>query len=99
MTKAPTFHTTVNIEYTDACGRDHECEVEVTYTYDGADDLRIVKCVGDCFNGWDESIVEDLIYDAVCDVCGEEYADWEADFGEYLNDQREDARIDLERTA
>ena len=94
----PTFHTTVTIEYTDNLGREREHEVEVTYTFDGGrDDVpTIIEQRGDCFNGWDDDIADELVWDALCDTCDRDYAEWLADQGDYLLEQRRDAQMDKE---
>jgi len=96
--KTHTFHTSVCIAFTDSCGFDGEHDVEVTYTFDGgSDNLPVItETRGNCFNGYDDGAIEDLIYDAICEICDEAYLDWQNDHGDYLYEQRRDARMDAE---
>jgi len=96
--KTHTFHTSVCIAFTDSCGFEGEHDVEVTYTFDGgSDNLPVItETRGNCFNGYDDGVIDDLVWEAICDKCDEEYAEREADAGDYLLEQRRDARMDAE---
>jgi len=96
----PTFTATLTIKYTDSRDRDIEREVEVTYTFAGGkDDLPvIIETRGNCFNGYgyDDGVIDDLVWEAICDKCDEAYLDWQNDHGDYMLEQRRDARMDAE---
>jgi len=94
----PTFHTTVSISGTDHNGYDYDCEVEVSYTFDGgSDELPVITSMtGSIFNGYDDDSADDRVYDAICELCGAAYRDWQNDHGDYLLEQRRDARMDVE---
>lgn len=89
MNLTATLYATVSIDYTDNTGRECQHDAEVTYTYDG-DELRIIKAECDAFNGWDDDIADELIWEAIAELADEAYAEWLDDRGEYLNDCRAD---------
>lgn len=84
--------TTVVIYWTTHQGYERDCEVEVDYLYDG-DEAQILSStiIGSCGIADTDSFDEQL-YEAVEAVAPEQYAEWLADYGEYLRDCREDAR-------
>lgn len=62
----------------------YEYEADVIYTYDGDDDLRIVSATCGAYNGYDDAEVDEAIYEALTDICGEAYAEWLADRDDYM---------------
>jgi len=96
--KTHTFHTSVCIAFTDSCGFEGEHDVEVSHPFDGGSDNLpvIIETRGNCFNGYDDSVIDDLVWEAICEICDEAYAECEADAGDYLYEQRRDARMDAE---
>ena len=90
--RTPQLFATVMLEWQDERGRYHEAEVEVDYTYNG-EDLNIINTrpltstdsIGD-------DDFDDQVWEAVTDLADEAYAEWEADYGEYLRDAAEDRR-------
>lgn len=91
MNRPANLFATVNVSW---CDRhwERECEVEVDYTYDG-EVLKIGKCsfLGNTDSADDDDL-ENQIWEAVEQVCDEAYAEWLADYGEYLRDAAEDRR-------
>ncbi len=81
--KTAKLYATVTVCYTDRRGHECEHDAEVTYTYDG-DTLRIIKAECDAFNGYDDDIAGELIWQAVSELADEAYAEW-------LDDVREAA--------
>ena len=75
-----TLESTVNVSWEDRKGCDRDCDVEVKYTYDGADDLRILSgsCIGDdsSIGQWE---FDELLHEAVLEVAGDAYDTWLAD--------------------
>jgi hypothetical protein len=92
MARTAHLTATVMIEWQDYRGNDRECEVEVGYTYDG-DDLNIGKCnyLGSVETIGDDEL-DELIYEAVADLADDAYAEWQAEYGEYLRDAAEDRK-------
>lgn len=84
--------TTVMLEWQDERGHYHECEVEVDYTCDG-EDVNVTKLhfLGNVDSISDDEI-DDQVHDAVMDIAHEAYAEWMADYGEYLSEQAADRR-------
>lgn len=84
----PSFTTTT---YLSRGQTEREIEVEIDYTFDGSDfeitDARDLT-EGRDLTDWEWGSCED----AVAGVCDEALAEWQAERGEYLRDQREDAR-------
>lgn len=89
----PTAHlsTTVTVYWTD---RNHErdCEVEVDYTYDG-ETLTIKKslALGDT-DSCDDDWYDEQIWEGVGEIADEAYAEWLAEYGEYLRDADNDRK-------
>lgn len=82
--------TSATLEWQDERCRQHECEVEIDYTFDGED----VKITGLNWLGNSDSLddytADEMIHDAVMDVAPEAYAEWLAEYGEYLADLASD---------
>lgn len=86
--KAPTFTTTT---FLTRGQMEREIEVEIDYTFDGVElDVTDARDLteGRDLTDWEWSSCED----AASAVCEQAYSEWLADYGEYLRDQREDAR-------
>ena len=81
--------TTVILNYEDHRGYERETQVEVDYTFDG-EELNIVKT--HCLDDWDDSAGDffDLVFEAVEEEAAEAYAEWRADYGEWLYEQAQD---------
>ena len=85
---SPSFTTTT---YLSRGRMEREIEVEVDYTFDGVE--LVVTNARDLTEGRELSDHEwDHCDDAANAACEEAFAEWLADRGEYLRDQREDAR-------
>lgn len=85
----PTFTTTT---FLTRGHMEREIEVEIEYTFDGKN-LEVVDA-RDLTEGRELTDWEwESCQDAVAGVCDEAFAEWQADRGEYLRDQREDARV------
>lgn len=76
----------VIIDWEDSHHRERDLEVEVDYTFDG----EALRITGTTYLGipvgisdWD---LEEAIWEAVNDQADEAYAEWLADYGEYLAD-------------
>ena len=82
---APTgkFSTTVIIAFEDTRGYDCDCEVNVDYTFDGDDDLRIIRseCLSDC--DISDCELDELIWEATMDKAIDAYPEWLADYADY----------------
>jgi len=89
----PTAHlsTTLTVYWTDR-SHERECEVEVDYTYDG-ETLKIIKsqALGNT-DSCDDDWYDEQLWEGVSEVCDEAYADWCADYGDYLYEQARDRR-------
>ena len=72
-----TLNTTVNVMWEDYKGVEHDCDVDVTYTYNGADDLQVLAAdaQGEPY-GIDERSFDDLVDQAVFERADDDYADW-----------------------
>lgn len=83
--------TTVNVYWCDR-NRDLDAEVEVDYTFDG-ETIRITKqhIVGNT-DSMDDDDLDNQVREGVEAVCDEAYAEWLAEYGEYLRDAAEDWR-------
>jgi glycerate-2-kinase len=86
-----TLQTTVQIEWQDYRGRDRECELEVTYTFDG-DDLRIVSYAAPV-DGYDGDMIDGLVWDAVTEQADEAFAEWLNDRDDAWLEARADERL------
>ena len=91
MAKQANLFTTVVLNYEDHRGYERETQVEVDYTFDG-DELTIVKT--HCLDAWDDSAGDffDMVYEAVEEEASEAYAEYMADYGEWLYEQDMDRR-------
>ena len=78
------FSTTVIIAFTDTRGRDCDCEVNVDYSFDGDDDLRILHadCLTECDIGDYE--LDELIWEATMDKAIDAYPEWLAEYDEQV---------------
>lgn len=85
---APNFTTTF---YLSRGRMEREIEVEVDYTFDGVN-LDVTECRDLTEGGGLYPGEWDYAEDAANAVCEAAYAEWMAEYGEYLRDQREDAR-------
>ena len=93
MAKQANLFTTVAISYEDFRGYEREAQVEVDYTYDG-ETLTIVKeYYLDQPTGIGEGDFDELVYEAVEEEAPEAYAEWLADYGDWLYEQAQDRRI------
>jgi len=90
--RTPQLFATVMLEWQDERGRYHEAEVEVDYTYDG-ETLKIGKLhiVGNT-DSMDDDDLDNQVWEGVEAVCDEAYAEWLAEYGEWLSDQAQDRR-------
>lgn len=83
--------TTVNVYW---CDRhwERDAEVEVDYTYDG-ETIKIGKLhiVGNT-DSMDDDDLDNQVWEGVEAVCDEAYAEWLAEYGEWLSDQAQDRR-------
>jgi hypothetical protein len=82
MATAANLTTRVNLCWTNQRGHERETEVEVEYTYDG-DDLRIVAQTLLAGTDPETDWFDDMVFDAVAEVCDEQYAEWLADFADW----------------
>jgi hypothetical protein len=80
MSGVQTFTACVNVSWTCRRGYDHDCDVDVTYIYDGVDDLTIVSAyaIGE-MRGIGEYEFDELVDEAVFERAADDYADWLAD--------------------
>lgn len=74
--------TRVNLCWSDLRGHDRETEIEVEYTFDG-DDLRLGAQTVLSGTAPEADWFDDMVHDAVAEVCDEEYAEWLADFADW----------------
>ncbi len=91
--KRPLAHLSsfVNIDWTDHAGREHECQCEVEYTFDGGDELTI-KTVHVVYGiGSDSYDFDELVYDAVSEVAPEAYAEWQCEYDDEMIARAADA--------
>lgn len=91
MTLTAKLSGTVTINWTTQRGVERDCDVEVEYTFDGKDDLRIISArpLWDV-NGIGDRDFDELVDAAVFDLAHDAYGEWEADYGDYLYEQRRD---------
>ena len=84
MALTANLSTTVTLSWVNRRGCDRDCEVNVDYTFDGGDDLRIKasEIVGDCDLG--EWAFDELLWEAVMDRAVEAYPEWLADRDDYV---------------
>lgn len=86
---APTFTTTT---FLTRGHMEREIEVEIEYTFDG-EHLEVVDArdltEGRELTDWEWESCED----AAGEVCEKAYAEWLADYGEYLRDAADDRRV------
>lgn len=83
MRKAPTFTTTVYLYRGPA---EREIEIEATYTFGADGFVQLVEAI-DRTEGRNLTREEwDCAYDRVAAGAGETYAEWMAEYGEYLRD-------------
>lgn len=81
---------TVLIAFEDRRGHDCDCEVNVEYTYDGEDDLRILSSellTPANISDWE---LDELIHEAAFDHAVDAYPEWLADY----QDTRREGMID-----
>jgi len=92
MNRTANLFTTVTLEWQDERGRYHDAEVEVDYTYDG-EDLNIVKieALGNT-DSIDDDDFDNQVWEAVSECADEAYAEWFADYGDWLYEQAKDRR-------
>ena len=92
MNRTANLFTTVTLEWQDERGRYHDAEVEVDYTYDG-EDLNIVKTrpIGDT-DSLDDDWYDEQVWESVSEYADEAYAEWQADYGDWLYEQAKDRR-------
>lgn len=96
MAKTAHLFTTVTIDYVTRAGYEREIEIEVDYETDG-EDIRITKTswLGEVI-GADEYDIEEAMREAVWEQMPEAYAEWLADYGDYLYEQARDRQMDRE---
>lgn len=93
MRPTATLSATVLIAFEDRRGNDCDCEVNVTYKYDGAGELQIMSSepLSPCnISDWE---LDELIYEAALDHAIDAYPEWLAEYGEYLRDNRRDREL------
>ena len=91
MNRVAKLSTAVNVYW---CDRhwERDAEVEVDYTYDG-ETIKIGKLhiVGNT-DSMDDDDLDNQVWEGVEAVCDEAYAEWLAEYGEWLSDQAQDRR-------
>ena len=88
----------VSLSFTDSCGHECEFDAEVDYTFDG-ETLNITAIKSNALNGYDDDIAEDLIWEAVNDLCDEAYAEWLEEYHAARADAPYEARCEREIAA
>jgi hypothetical protein len=87
------FSATVLIAFEDRRGNDCDCEVNVDYTFDGEDDLRILssELLGPAnISEWE---LDELIWEAAFDHALEAYPEWQAEYADYRREGMIDAGL------
>ena len=89
MAKTAKLFTTVTIYWIDRRGALRDVDVEVDYTFDG----EILSITGSRTLGVDADDSPDfdeLVWQATNERADDAYAEWQAEYGEYLRDQQID---------
>lgn len=88
-----TFSATVLIAFEDRRGHECDCEVNVEYTFDGKDDLRILssELLGPAnISDWE---LDELIWEAAFDHAFDAYPEWLAEREDYRREGMIDAGL------
>lgn len=83
-----TLTATVTVAWQCQRGFDHDATVDVTYTFDGGDDVRVLSssvAYGDPvgISDWD---FDELVWEAVNERADEDYCEWLADNADHFAD-------------
>lgn len=84
-----TLHASIELDWTDSRGHDRLCDAEVSYTFDG-DDLRITNVQCAAYNGYDDDLIDELVWERIADIAPDAFNDWQADRDDYLCDVQTD---------
>ena len=85
LLKAPEFTFTT---YLTRGQSEREIEVEATYSFDG-DEVRLLTAYDRTCGGELHNLYEiDSVYDAACERAGSDYAEWQADYEQFIADVR-----------
>jgi hypothetical protein len=89
MAKTSKLFTTVTICWIDRRGTERDCDVEVGYTFDG-EDMNVASSRAIGYDHDDIPDFDELVWQATNKRADEAYAEWQAEYGEYLRDQQID---------
>ena len=89
--QTPTFPFEIEVDYQDTRCRDRIAACSGTYSFDG-EEIKLVSLIHDA-GDWYENQVEDGVYQALEDMAHDDYAEWQAEYGEYLRDCAADRAV------
>lgn len=92
MAKTAKLFATVTIYWINRRGAECDCNVEVDYTFDGANDLNVIKACAVYVDADTIPDFDDLVWQAVSEYADEAYGEWASEYGEYMRDAAIDAR-------